>query len=83
MSEKIKPWMIAAASVAALVLVYMVSRPKKTPIQPTPDPQDPQEGGGGQAGGGCPAGQVPCKENPGKCYDPNVSYIVNPCSEIY
>ena len=28
----------------------------------------------------CPPGQIPCPKDPTKCYDPNVDYLVDPCS---
>lgn len=27
----------------------------------------------------CPQGEKPCTGNPGKCYNPNVYYVVDPC----
>lgn len=29
----------------------------------------------------CPRGQVLCPNNRRKCYDPNVNYLVDPCSK--
>lgn len=30
--------------------------------------------------GGCKGGQIPCPNNPAKCYDQWVTYITSPCT---
>jgi hypothetical protein len=32
--------------------------------------------------GNCPAGQVPCSNNKSKCYNPSLTYVIDPCATI-
>ena len=31
-------------------------------------------------GARCPTGEIPCSNNPSKCYNPSIDYFVNPCN---
>lgn len=43
----------------------------------TPAPSDSEDEP--NPGPVCPQGEKPCTGNPGKCYDPTINYLVDPC----
>jgi len=66
--------------VGVLALVVFLSIKANAEKNPTINPST--NGGGTLPNGnttGCPAGETPCPNNPAKCYNPTVNYIVNPC----
>lgn len=54
------------------VLAYLLFKGSKAKAQTT---QTTDTENGGKV---CPEGQIPCANNSG-CFDPNVTYIRNPC----
>jgi hypothetical protein len=61
---------VGVVVITSIVLIRKNIRQQFEPVYvPEPAPEDK-----------CPQGQKACANNPKKCYDPNVQYIVNPCS---
>ena len=81
---KNKGLIIAGVSALGLLGLYLLMRPKKSTTAITPPPPPPPAGGGGVvvATNKCPAGQVSCFNNPSICFDPNVMYIIDPCTSF-
>jgi hypothetical protein len=63
---------IGLIAVAAIALLAF--KPKTTPAVVS------NQGGGQDDQNACPAGEKPCANNPKRCVDPNVNYIVDPCT---
>jgi hypothetical protein len=63
---------IGLITVAAIALLAF--KPKTTPAVVS------NQGGGQDDQNACPAGEKPCANNPTKCYNPNLNYIVDPCT---
>lgn len=60
-----------------IIVLYLVLKPKSalatTPMpMPTPTPMPPIVQ--------CPAGSIPCENNPSKCKQIGVDYIIDPCA---
>lgn len=79
---KLKPWIIGGAAVVGLAVLFVMLRGKGS--------KDQNQGNGGSDGNGggqagpqpskCKAPEVPCVNNPDLCFDPNINYLVDPCS---
>jgi len=63
---------IGLIAVAAIALLAF--KPKTTPAVVS------NQGGGQDDQNACPAGEKPCAKNSQKCYNPNLNYIVDPCT---
>jgi hypothetical protein len=72
MEKNQKMWLIGGGIAALGVLVYELVSQKNTSNLSNSSTIGPN--------GTCPSGQVPCGNNPMKCYNPSANYIVDPCA---
>ena len=79
MNKKTKTILALALGAAALYLIFKPTTTKAAPVPEAVTPPNlpvlPKP---------CPEGEVPCANSPvggtPKCYNPNASYVVNPCN---
>ena len=70
-----KKILILALSAGALYILYKGYKKEQEKTAPSVKPAEEEP-----VKVICPEGQVTCGENnPNKCYDPNIRYIVDPC----
>mgnify|MGYP003348954528 CR=1 FL=1 len=64
--------LVGVLGVVAVTLLVLFRKTVKEQLEPVYVPEPAPEDK-------CPEGQKACANDPKKCYDPNVQYLVDPC----